>query len=213
MPHRWELAVPGDVLDEAMEELSQGVCLTIESSSRLWQQNRMSTSELESLLRSVAWQSPTLKGYFEDQAAHRRDSDEDEPFDVMSAADLLELQLMADAVAGGGCEGEHKAKKARTDGDDVTRLRCPAAAMEAHGADRFRPHGAHPGPAPGARENARVHSLKPASSVHNRSFRGLGLCASDDDDDGSIDMAEDLQKAFFRLGGQSEASCCESQAN
>ena len=60
MRHSWELTVPADIVEDAMEELSQGVRITIESSVRLWREKRMSASELESLLHSVAWQSPTL---------------------------------------------------------------------------------------------------------------------------------------------------------
>ena len=116
MRHSWELTVPADIVEDAMEELSQGVRITIESSVRLWREKRMSASELESLLHSVAWQSPTLKDYFEDRMPRRSPSeDDDEPFEVMSAQDIAALMA--------GCESSHTIKKARVEHntDDATR--------------------------------------------------------------------------------------------
>jgi hypothetical protein len=83
-------AVPNDVLEEAMGELSKGVRLTIAGVVRCCAQRRMSARDMRCLLHSVSWQSPTLKSYFEDQM-----SNNDGLFEVLSQADMMALMASA----------------------------------------------------------------------------------------------------------------------
>lgn len=190
MRHSWELTVPADIVEDAMEELSQGVRITIESSVRLWREKRMSASELESLLHSVAWQSPTLKDYFEDRMPRRSPSeDDDEPFEVMSAQDMAALMA--------GCESSHTRKKARVEHntDDATR-----SAMEMQTTAQSKSHG--------------LPSTN--SPLHAKSFKNLSMCGTRryTEEAGENELPDfDITEAFGTLGNMKSPQnlpCCSA---
>jgi hypothetical protein len=64
------------LLAAALEELDAGVRMTVQQSCNMFRARRMSPDDLLSLLRSFAWQSPTLKAWFreteEDSLNNRR---------------------------------------------------------------------------------------------------------------------------------------------
>lgn len=100
----YEMTIPADVAERGVAELGAGVRVTLDCSMRLWRAKRISASELESLLQSVAWQSPTLKDYFDGRSTAKSDHDS-EAFDVLSDEDMLSLM-------NGECEEQGKGKKA-----------------------------------------------------------------------------------------------------
>jgi len=86
----YELSVPVEVVEQGLTEMPDGVRITIDCSVRLWRSKRMTASELESLLQSVAWQSSTLKQYFDD-ISRKKAAFEPEAFEVLSDDDMLSL--------------------------------------------------------------------------------------------------------------------------
>jgi len=102
----YEMSIPVDVAERGMAELVAGVRITLDCSVRLWRAKRISASELESLLQSVAWQSPTLKRYFDERDKMKTDADT-EGFDMLSDEDMI-------ALMNAECEEQGPGKKART---------------------------------------------------------------------------------------------------
>ena len=98
-----KLAIPLDVVERGVPELSTGVRITIEASVRLWRAKRMAASELELLLSSVAWQSPTLREYFEGCGLSNKHAD----CAVLSDEDMA-------ALMDGRCEEQGQAKRRAT---------------------------------------------------------------------------------------------------
>lgn len=114
MKQRHTLTIPLEVVEKSLGELGTGVRVTIDSSVKLWRARKMMAGELESLLQSVAWQSPTLKSYFEGISRTRKRSEE--TFDVLSDDDIMAL-LEGDVPA---------AKKARTEERREDQAKMPA---------------------------------------------------------------------------------------
>ena len=124
MLHRHELSVPVDVVERGMGELEAGCRMMVACSVQLWRERRMDASELESLLQSVAWQSTTLRAYF-DRVSRKRQSDTREEFEVLSSDDMLAL------LQGSGATD---AKRARN-----TRAGSPAKPRTDHDGDELPP--------------------------------------------------------------------------
>ena len=124
MLHRHELSVPVDVVERGMGELEAGCRVMVACSVQLWRERRMGASELESLLQSVAWQSTTLRAYF-DRVSRKRQSDTREEFEVLSSDDMLAL------LQGSGATD---AKRARN-----TRAGSPAKPRTDHDGDELLP--------------------------------------------------------------------------
>ena len=124
MLHRHELSVPVDVVERGMGELEAGSRTMVACSVQLWRERRMGASELESLLQSVAWQSTTLRAYF-DRVSRKRQSDTQEEFEVLSSDDMLAL------LQGSGATN---AKRARN-----TRAGSPAKPRTDHDGDELLP--------------------------------------------------------------------------
>jgi len=61
----YEISIPLEVVERGVTELGTGVRIILNNSVQLLGAKRISACELESLLQSVAWQSPTLKSYFD----------------------------------------------------------------------------------------------------------------------------------------------------
>ena len=74
-----------EILQEAITEVPESVLLVIANSFVLLSEERMLASDFDSYLRSVAWQSTTLKTYYEDLSMF------DEENDILSEEDLLFL--------------------------------------------------------------------------------------------------------------------------
>lgn len=184
MRHSFELTVPTDVVEDAMDELSEGVRITIESSVKMWREKRMSASELEELLHSVSWQSPTLKGYFEDRTPRRGASDEEEPFEVISAEDMLALM--------GGAESKHTRKKAR--------FEYEAHDPQAVSTTPLQTEIVHAAAAAAAPAQGPVKGMPSKNSIQARSFRDLSLSRMSEEV-GAFGCADfDLTFAFGTLG-------------
>ena len=196
MRHSFELTVPADVVEDAMEELSEGVRITIESSIKMWREKRMSANELEELLHSVSWQSPTLKYYFEDRTPSRRASDEEEPFEVISAEDMLALM--------GGAESEHRRKKAR--------IECEAPASTTP----LQTEVVHAAAAAAAGAQGPVNGMLSKHSINARSFRNLSLSRMSEEHEAFGCADFDLTFAFRNLRNSKslhEMACSSSDSD
>lgn len=66
MRHDRAIHIPVEVLQNAMLFMPESVFLMIEQSLVLWSEGKMLAADFDALLRSVAWQSPTLRRYYED---------------------------------------------------------------------------------------------------------------------------------------------------
>ena len=84
----YELKIPVGLVEQALSELPVGVRMTIDSSVLLWRSKRITADEFESLLNSVAWQSQTLKEYFDGVSGKNAEA---EAFEGLSEDDMLSL--------------------------------------------------------------------------------------------------------------------------
>ena len=85
MRHDTEIKIPMHILYQAIMEVPESVLVVIANSAVLYSQKRMLASDFDSYLRSVAWQSTTLKTYYEDLSMF------DEENEILSEEDLLFL--------------------------------------------------------------------------------------------------------------------------
>jgi len=115
-----EMAIPLDVVARGVLELPAGVRIAIECSVRLWRAKRMTATDLDSLLSSVAWQSPTLSRHFE-ACTQRRNADGPECCAVLSNEDMAMLM-------NGGSE-EHGPAKRRRATSSLTKQDCTPSGL------------------------------------------------------------------------------------
>jgi len=85
----YEISIPLEVVERGVTELGTGVRIILNNSVQLWRAKRISACELESLLHSVAWQSPTLKSYFDGLAGP---GGANEGCEVLSEEDMWALR-------------------------------------------------------------------------------------------------------------------------
>lgn len=165
----------------------------------------MTASELESLLQSVAWQSSTLKQYFDD-VSRKKAAAEPEAFEVLSDEDML--SLFADSSQGPAkkprtadvhCDvpAQKEMSKRRPHEDDIGAASCLSEADMLALMGGFREESevsgktigsaqAGPSPATGA---SLVSSLKRNFSVNNFDFLSMTESDSTPDEDLSCDVS------------------------
>jgi len=112
----YEMSMPVEVVEKSLTELGEGVRVMIDSSVRLWKAKRMTSGDLECMLKSVAWQSPTLERYFESAGRKKRRSDD--VCETLSSQDMMALLM--------GQSEEGPSKKARLSGLTANEAAPPA---------------------------------------------------------------------------------------
>jgi hypothetical protein len=89
-----ENVISPELLAAALEELDTGVRMTVQHSCNMFRARRMSVDDLLLLLRSFAWQSPTLKAWFhdtEEEIANKRRQVVHEGEEILSLDDIRSL--------------------------------------------------------------------------------------------------------------------------
>lgn len=114
------MAIPLDVVARGVLELPAGVRIAIECSVRLWRAKRMTATDLDSPLSSVAWQSPTLSRHFE-ACKQRRNADGPECCAVLSNEDMAMLM--------NGGSKEHGPAKRRRATSSLTKQDCTPSGL------------------------------------------------------------------------------------
>lgn len=95
---RYQASVPDHVLMRVMNELGFGARKTLEACIRSNRERCLTAGDFEAVLKSIAWQSPTLANFFGGASTKQRD-------ELLSEADMAELFAGA---------GQDPAKKQRT---------------------------------------------------------------------------------------------------
>jgi hypothetical protein len=103
VPAIYEILIPVEAVEKSLTELGEGVRVMIDSSVGLWRAKRMTSGDLECMLKSVVWQSPTLEKYFESAGRKKRRSDD--VCETLSSQDMMALLM--------GQSEEDPSKKAR----------------------------------------------------------------------------------------------------
>ena len=195
VPAIYEMSIPVEVVEKSLTELGEGVRVMIDSSVRLWKAKRMTSGDLECMLKSVAWQSPTLETYFESAGRKKRRSDD--VCDTLSSQDMMALLM--------GQSEDGPSKKAR-----LSELTANEAAPPAH----RRPETAFEVLSEddmitlmGLSGQCDASGSMMSTSVHKEvpSFDNLVLSNLDEDSDLS-DIG-----ALFKLGREG-SKCCEVEA-
>jgi hypothetical protein len=85
-----DTVIPPGLLAKVLDEMDNGVRLTVQQSSTLFRSSRMTLDDFLSLLRSFAWQSPTLKAWLEEsgQSSKKRRPVPDESLEVLTLEDI-----------------------------------------------------------------------------------------------------------------------------
>lgn len=84
---------PMHIVERVMSELEPSVQDILLRSSALHLQGRMQASDIEALMRSVAWQSPTMQEYLAWQQAEGKEGKQEtqETPELLSAEDMAQL--------------------------------------------------------------------------------------------------------------------------
>lgn len=93
---------PADVVARGMQDMDAGARRSVQLACDSWRAGRLEQADVEEMLRSFAWQSPTLKDWFDVVGTKRQKTPETHP-----EQELLSLEDMA-ALMEGAQEGAAK---------------------------------------------------------------------------------------------------------